>query len=155
MMKDLAGLKLIGWERINGQFSNWLDSPFHVDVLLEKISQKIFLGLNNNKAQIQTSKTSVKLRELPQELVCWFAILQLQSMEFPCPWSETAGYRAKWPNEIDLDVVVYRQGRKHFVIQLLLLNNKNCLKLLKSSFWKSEREWMKQEYDPVLNQWVQ
>lgn len=35
--------------------------------LLEKVSEKIFLGLHNNKAKIQTRKTPVKLRKLPQE----------------------------------------------------------------------------------------
>jgi len=35
-----------------------------------------------------------------------------------------AGYRAKWTNEINLEVVIYEQCRTPFVVQLLLSNNK-------------------------------
>lgn len=62
------------------------------------------------------------------KLVCYFAIT--------VPWNFLAHevkQQGTGPNEIDLDVVVYRQCRTPFVIQLLLLNNKNCLKL-KASF---------------------
>lgn len=157
-MKRLSRIK-VDWvgsrmERINGQLSNWLDRPFHADFLLEKVSEQIFLGLHNNKAEIQTSITPVNLRELPQEWD-WFAVLQLQAhgISLPMKWSSRIqGDMAKW-NWSGCGCI--QHCRTPFVIQLLLLNNKNCLKLLKTSFWTSERKWMKQEYDPVLNQWAQ
>lgn len=73
MMKDSAGLKFIGWvveqkESMDNFLIHWIAHSIMTFLLEKKISQKIFLGLNNNKAQIQTSKTPVKLRELPQEL---------------------------------------------------------------------------------------
>lgn len=82
MMIDVAGLKLIEWvvewkESMSNFLIDWIGHSMRI-FLLEKVSEKIFLGLHNYKAKIQTRKTPFKLRKLPQEWK-WFAILQLQS----------------------------------------------------------------------------